>query len=115
MEEADFLCDQITIIDHGAPSVSGTAAGLKETAESSRFYEIEVGSRAEEYVRAFQKMPFIDCLSHENGVIDLCLQKEGSLGSLIEQIDPRDLKKITSRQPSLEDVFLKLTGRSLRA
>ncbi len=115
MEEADFLCDQIVIIDHGSPIASGTAAELKEMAESSWFYEIEVGARAEEYVRTFQKMPFIDCLSHQDGIIELCLKKEGSLGSLMERIDPRDLKKITSRQPSLEDVFLKLTGRSLRA
>jgi ABC-2 type transport system ATP-binding protein len=115
MEEADFLCDQVTIIDHGSPIASGTAAGLKEMAESSRFYEIEVGARAAEYVRLFQEMPFIDCLSHQNGIIELCLKKEGSLGSLIERIDTQDLKKITSRQPSLEDVFLKLTGRSLRA
>jgi hypothetical protein len=32
----------------------------------------------------------------------------------VEQIDLKDLKKINSRQPSLEDVFLKLTGRRIR-
>jgi hypothetical protein len=42
------------------------------------------------------------------------LKKEGSLGALVEQIDLRDLKKINARQPSLEDVFLKLTGRRIR-
>jgi ABC-2 type transport system ATP-binding protein len=114
MEEADFLCDQITIIDHGSPIASGTAAQLKEMAESSWFYEIEVGARGEEYLRKFRELPFIDCLSLQDGVISVCLKKEGSLGSLVEQIDLQDLKKITSRQPSLEDVFLKLTGRSLR-
>jgi ABC-2 type transport system ATP-binding protein len=114
MEEADFLCDRITIIDHGSPIASGTARELKEMAESSWFYEIEVGARAEEYVRAFEKMPFIDCLSLRDGVISLCMKKEGSLGKLVERIDLPDLKKITSRQPSLEDVFLKLTGRRLR-
>jgi ABC-2 type transport system ATP-binding protein len=114
MEEADFLCDQITIIDHGSPIASGTAAQLKEMAESSRFYEIEVGAPGERYLRKFRDLPFIDCLSLQDGVISVCLKKEGSLGSLVEQIDLRDLKKITTRQPSLEDVFLKLTGRSLR-
>lgn len=114
MEEADFLCDQITIIDHGSPIASGTAAQLKEMAESSWFYEIEVGARGKEYLRKFRELPFIDCLSLQDGIISVCLKKEGSLGSLVEQIDLQDLKKITSRQPSLEDVFLKLTGRSLR-
>jgi ABC-2 type transport system ATP-binding protein len=114
MEEADFLCDQITIIDHGSIIASGTATEIKEMAESSWFYEIEVGARADEYARVFAKMPFVECLSLQDGVISVCLKKEGSLGSLVEQIDLQDLKKINSRRPSLEDVFLKLTGRSLR-
>ena len=115
MEEAEFLCDRIIIIDHGSPVASGTAAQLKEMAEGSRFYEIEVGAPGEMYLRKFRDLSFIDCLSLQDGVISVCLKKEGSLGSLVEQINLRDLKKITTRQPSLEDVFLKLTGRSLRS
>lgn len=114
MEEADFLCDRVTIIDHGSVIASGTTAQLKEMAESSWYYEIEVARQAEEYLGKFQGMPFVECLSRQDGVISVCLKKEGRLGNLVEQIDLRDLKKITSRQPSLEDVFLKLTGRSLR-
>jgi ABC-2 type transport system ATP-binding protein len=114
MEEADFLCDQITILDHGSPIVSGTSSQLKEMAASAWFYEIEVAGRAEEYLQAFQRLPFIESASLQDGVIQVCLKKEGKLGSLVEQIDLRDLRKISSRQPSLEDVFLKLTGRSLR-
>jgi ABC-2 type transport system ATP-binding protein len=114
MEEADFLCDQITILDHGSPIVSGTSSQLKEMAASAWFYEIEVAGRAEEYLQTFQRLPFIESASLQDGVIQVCLKKEGKLGSLIEQIDLRDLRKIISRQPSLEDVFLKLTGRRLR-
>jgi ABC-2 type transport system ATP-binding protein len=114
MEEADFLCDQITILDHGSPIVSGTSSQLKEMAASAWFYEIEVAGRAEEYLQAFQRLPFIESASLQDGVIQVCLKKEGKLGSLVEQIDLRDLRKISSRQPSLEDVFLKLTGRKLR-
>jgi len=114
MEEADFLCDQISIIDNGSPIAFGTSAQLKEMAESAWYYEIEVAGKAEEYVKAFQRLPFIESSSLQDGLIRVCLKKEGSLGSLVEQIDPRDLKKISSRQPSLEDVFLKLTGRRLR-
>jgi len=114
MEEADFLCDQITILDHGSPIVSGTSPQLKEMAASAWFYEIEVAGRAEEYLQTFQRLPFIESASLQDGVIQVCLKKEGKLGSLVEQIDLRDLRKISSRQPSLEDVFLKLTGRRLR-
>jgi ABC-2 type transport system ATP-binding protein len=114
MEEADFLCDQITILDHGSPIVSGTSSQLKEMAASAWFYEIEVAGRAEKYLQAFQRLPFIESASLQDGVIQVCLKKEGKLGSLVEQIDLRDLRKISSRQPSLEDVFLKLTGRRLR-
>jgi len=114
MEEADFLCDQISIIDNGTPIASGTSAQLKEMAESSWFYEIEVARRAEDYVEAFARLPFIESSSLHDGLIQVSLKKEGSLGALVEQIDLRDLIKINSRQPSLEDVFLKLTGRRLR-
>ena len=114
MEEADFLCDQICILDNGSPIASGSSSQLKDMAESSWFYEIEVASKAEEYVHAFQRIPFIECLSLQDGVIQVCLKKGGNLGSLVERIDLRDLKRISSRQPSLEDVFLKLTGRRLR-
>ncbi|MFH1757843.1 MAG: ATP-binding cassette domain-containing protein [Pseudomonadota bacterium] len=114
MEEADFLCDQITILDHGSPIVSGTSSQLKEMAASAWFYEIEVAGRKEEYLQAFQRLPFIESASLQDGVIQVCIKKEGKLGSLVEQIDLRDLRKISSRQPSLEDVFLKLTGRRLR-
>jgi ABC-2 type transport system ATP-binding protein len=114
MEEADFLCDQISIIDNGSLIASGTSAQLKEMTEHSRFYEIEVSARSEEYARAFQRLPAIESASSQDGFIQVCLKKEGSLGSLVEQIDPRDLKKISSREPSLEDVFLKMTGRRLR-
>ena len=114
MEEADFLCDQISIIDNGTPIASGTSTQLKEMAENSWFYEIEVAGRAEDYVEAFARLPFIESSSIHDGLIQVCLKKEGSLGALVEQIDLRDLIKINSRQPSLEDVFLKLTGRRLR-
>ena len=114
MEEADFLCDQITILDHGSPLVSGSSSQLKEMAASAWFYEIEVAGRAEEYLQAFQRLPFIESASLQDGVIQVCNKKEGKLGDLVEQIDLRDLRKISSRQSSLEDVFLKLTGRRLR-
>jgi len=114
MEEADFLCDQITIIDHGSPIACGTSSQLKGMIASSWFYELEVARQAEEYLKKFTRLPFVESTSLQDGLIQVSLKKEGSLGGLVEQIDLRDLKKISSRQPSLEDVFLKLTGRRLR-
>jgi ABC-2 type transport system ATP-binding protein len=114
MEEADFLCDRISIIDNGSPIASGTSSQLKEMDESTRSYEIEVAGKAEEYVSAFRRLPFIESSSLQDGVIQVRLKKEGSLGALVEKIDLKDLQKISSRPPSLEDVFLKLTGRRLR-
>ena len=114
MEEADFLCDRITIIDNGSPITSGTSAQLKEMAESSWFYEIEVAGNREAYVQAFQKLTFVESASLQDGQIHVFMKKEGNLGSLVEAVALRDLIKISSRQPSLEDVFLKLTGRRIR-
>ena len=114
MEEADLLCDRISIIDNGSVIASDTSAELKEMAQGAWFYEIEVSGKAEEYARAFQRLSFVESASLQNGHIEVVLRKEGSLGNLVEQVDLKDLQRITSRQPSLEDVFLKLTGRRLR-
>ncbi len=113
MEEAEFLCDRITIIDNGSPIASGTPAQLKEMAEDSWFYEVEV-AKPEEYLQIFRALPFVATSSLQDGQIRVALRKGGTLGNLVEQIKPQDLKKLSSRQPSLEDIFLKLTGRGLR-
>jgi len=113
MEEAEFLCDRITIIDHGSPIASGTPPQLKEMAEDSWFYEVEV-AKPEEYLQIFRALPFVATSSLQDGQIRVALRKGGTLGNLVEQIKPQDLKKLSSRQPSLEDIFLKLTGRGLR-
>lgn len=114
MEEADFLCDQIFIIDHGALIASGTSGQLKEMVQDNRYYEIEVYRQGEKYSQIIRQLPFVENVTLQDGQIQVCLKKGGTLGSLIEKIEPPDLKKISSYQPSLEDVFLKLTGRSLR-
>ena len=114
MEEADFLCDRILILDQGVPIASGTSRELKELVGDRWFYEIEVGDRAEEYHQRLRGLPFVESASLQNGLIQVALKPEGSLGQLIEGFDLQDLKKIISRQPSLEDVFLQLTGRELR-
>jgi len=76
MEEADFLCDEITIIDNGAPIASGTSSRLKEMAENSWFYEIEVAGKAEEYAKAFAQLPFIESASLQDGLIQVCLRRK---------------------------------------
>lgn len=114
MEEADFLCDQIFIIDHGALIASGTSGQLKEMVQDNRYYEIEVYRQGEKYSQIIRQLPFVENVTLQDGQLQVCLKKGGSLGSLVEKIEPPDLKKISSYQPSLEDVFLKLTGRSLR-
>jgi ABC-2 type transport system ATP-binding protein len=114
MEEADLLCDRINIIDNGSIIAAGTAAELKETVEENAYYEIEVAGGTEEYAASLKELSFIENVSAQNGVLVVTLKRGGSLGGLVERIHLRDLKRITSRQPSLEDVFLKLTGRNLR-
>ncbi|MCX5906997.1 MAG: hypothetical protein NTY64_07370 [Deltaproteobacteria bacterium] len=114
MEEADFLCDEITIIDNGSPIAGGTAPQLKAMAESCGSYEIEIAHNHQEYLNIFKTLPCIENVSMEDGLIRICLKKEGTLGELVEQIHPQDLIRIHSLQPSLEDVFLKLTGRRIR-
>ncbi len=115
MEEADLLCDRINIIDHGAIIAEGTSSELKETVEENSCYEIEVAGNTEDYAASLRNLSSVDSAAARNGIIEVVLRKGGNLGDLVQEIQARDLRRITSRQPSLEDVFLKLTGRKLRS
>lgn len=116
MEEAEVLCDRLAIMDHGRILEMGTAEELI----SRRFHE-----RAVRYERldgvedaALAALPGVREVVHEDDAATLLYTSDvaatiGALLALAEErgIEPRGLG---IRSPSLEDVFLALTGRAIR-
>jgi ABC-2 type transport system ATP-binding protein len=110
MEEAEW-CDRIAIIDHGLIVASGTPEELKaQVGGDVVVVSTDDNARAaEEIMRAFEVTPAAD-----DGTLRIEVRDgAGFVPRLIKELTV-PVKTVTVRRPSLDDVFLKLTGRAIR-
>jgi ABC-2 type transport system ATP-binding protein len=114
MDEADALCDRIVIMDHGKALVDGTAAQLKEAYAHAHVYELEFRANPDRYEEILQALPYVKSLGRKGNSFRLELSDEESLKPLMDSIGSSDIKGICLQEPSLEDVFIELTGRKVR-
>ena len=111
MDEAEQLCNRLIVIDRGKIVAAGTPAALIRQYSSREVVELRFGSdrNAEivDQVRALADR--VEVLPDR--ILLYCLDGE----KVLEQVTAAELKPLTSlvRRSSLEDVFLRLTGRSL--
>jgi ABC-2 type transport system ATP-binding protein len=117
LEEADVLCDRVAIIDHGTIVAEGTPIDLKR-AIAGDVITLGIGDhervltlvRTEPYVREASD-------SDEDGLVRLYVDEgDRALPQLLRLLDGAGLspQTIALSRPSLDDVFLRKTGRSLR-
>jgi ABC-2 type transport system ATP-binding protein len=114
MDEADLLCDRIVIMDHGRSIADGTSGRLKEALAHSHLYELEFRAGADRYETVLRGLPFVESLERSGNLFRLALTGEEALKPLMDAIGNGDIRKICLREPSLEDVFIELTGRKVR-
>ena len=114
MDEADLLCDRIVIMDHGRSIADGTSGRLKEALAHSHLYELEFRAGADRYEVVLRGLPFVESLERSGNLFRLVLTGEEALKPLMDAIGNGDIRKICLREPSLEDVFIELTGRKVR-
>jgi ABC-2 type transport system ATP-binding protein len=115
MEEADRLSDRVAIIDHGKVLVTGTPAELKRGLGAETVVDIQV-ERGEEQLRAaLLALPNVrDVQATDPGLRVLAQSREGLLPGLVEAAMPYGLRDVRIHEPTLEMVFIQLTGRDLR-
>ena len=115
MEEAEFLCDRIALIDHGAIAALGTPSELKARLGPGKIIEIGLESTPQ-LVRELSES-FPEGRVHGQGGLSISTQNpESVVQRLLKRFvsDPGyGGARIVVREPSLEDVFLELTGRLL--
>lgn len=115
MEEAERLCDRVSIIDHGRIIALGTTRDLvaKQNLESAIEFTASDGVAKE----VFEKLPEVSKVV-QDGYSFILYTKEGSrvLAALTRLSEENDLnlESISVRRATLEDLFLALTGRKLR-
>ena len=117
MVEADVLSDHIAIMDHGKIIASGTLEELKRGSHNGNILEFSFSSR-EELIQAKNKLNQIDKVKKitemENN--KLIISFTGGVKTFKQEIlrEVKSFKTLHFREDSLEDIFLKLTGRGLR-
>jgi ABC-2 type transport system ATP-binding protein len=114
LDEADALCDRIVIMDHGKILVDGTATELKERLAHAHGYELSFRNGGDRYAAILAGLPFITSHSRQGDSFRLTLADERNLKELLDAVGNEDLKGICLLEPSLEDVFISLTGREVR-
>ncbi|HOP41103.1 MAG TPA: ATP-binding cassette domain-containing protein [Geobacteraceae bacterium] len=114
MDEAEALCERIVIMDHGSTIVDGTAKELKERFAHSHRYVLEFRAHDDHYEEVLRSFPFIESFERTGKVFRLVLPAEEFLKPLMDAINSADIKRICLEEPSLEDVFIGLTGKQIR-
>jgi ABC-2 type transport system ATP-binding protein len=116
MEEADFLAKRVAIIDYGKIVALDTPENLKNILGGD-VISVEVDN-PENAQKVFEKLSWVKKINHENGIFYLQVEKGEEKIPLLIKIDEKEagfkIKSINLRKPTLEDVFLHFTGRTIR-
>ncbi len=109
MEEAEFLCDRVGIIDYGKLIAIDSPKNLKSKLGVSDFLYLET----DEDLNKLQKLDFVEEISKDKGSFLVKIKDaQKNLQKLLAQIN--NLKSIEVRKRTLNDVFIHYTGRGLR-
>lgn len=116
LEEADALCDRLAIIDHGRIVAGGTPDDLKRQVAGD-VVTVGVIVEAESALRLLRQQPFVREASVEDDLLRLYVDRgETAMPAILRLLDGAGigLVSLSLARPSLDDVFLRQTGRSLR-
>ena len=107
LDEAARLCDRLVIMDHGKILVLGAPADLVKQYVGSEIVEVE---KSDEVLAclAGQKIPY----EITGDMVQVATESAHDVAKTL--LDSCEIKKVITRPATLEDVFLKLTGRTLR-
>lgn len=115
MEEADTLCDRLAIVDHGKILVADTPDALKNSVGAQTIYELDLHASTEDVVRRLQALPGVSGVeTTPRGVRVLACNSEGLISEILQTVHSSGLRDMRVTEPTLETVFIRLTGRELR-
>jgi ABC-2 type transport system ATP-binding protein len=118
MEEADALCQRLAIVDHGHRIALGTPAELKATIPGGFVLRLRFGNQTPELLKRLEGLAGVrEVRAAEPAGVDVYADRGGSLISEIANLavgSGAELSDVHISEPSLENLFLHHTGRSLR-
>jgi ABC-2 type transport system ATP-binding protein len=115
MEEADRLSDRVAIIDHGKVLVCDRPAELKRTLGAETVIEVHLERADQALATALAALPGVtQATVTPAGIRVLAHSRERLLPRLVEATQSHGLRDLSVTEPTLETVFIQLTGRDLR-
>ncbi len=117
MEEVEILCDRVIILDKGKLIASGTCDELKKLANIEEKVTIEVTDLNAKFLDDIKTLKNVENVSYINNNLVVVYKKgKNNLTFLMDYLKSHKIKysKIFSERPTLNDVFLELTGKELR-
>lgn len=117
MEEVEILCDRVIILDKGKIIASGTCDALKTLANIEEKVTVEVLDLPPKVLEKIKEFKNVEEVSYLDNILFITYKKgKNNLSELMEFLKEKrvNYNKIFSERPTLNDVFLELTGKELR-
>jgi len=119
MIDADLMCDRIAIVDHGKIVALDTPSNLKKliSGADTTILKLDIANLTSELIETVRALKCADSVTQENSTtLKILVHGDEAFDSVIDAIRVKN-GKITSMenlQPTLEDVFLHITGHQVR-
>lgn len=117
MEEVELLCDRIIILDKGKIIAQGTTEELKDLAKIEEKITVEIENITAETLEKIKDFKTVEEVTLNKNILLVTYKKgNNNLRKLIDFLEENKVtyNKIFSERPTLNDVFLELTGKELR-
>ena len=117
MEEVEELCDRIIILDKGKIIASGTSDELKQLCNIEEKITVDSSNINESIINDINQLKNVDGVSYKDNLLCITYKKgKNNLEEIMNYLKSNKIvyNKIFSERPTLNDVFLELTGKELR-
>ncbi|MCC3864046.1 ABC transporter ATP-binding protein [Terrisporobacter petrolearius] len=117
MEEVEQICTNISIMDKGKVIATGTSEELKKMINCGETITVETFKIEEEVIKGLKELPNVTYVKYKDNYLVVKSSKgKNNLSIVIDYLRKNNVQigKIYSEPPTLNDVFLEITGKALR-
>ena len=117
MEEVEQICTRIAIMDQGKNLAIGTTDQLKNMIKTGETIQVEILNASEELISEVKELPHVYKVEYVDNHLKLHYTKgQRNLVRLVDFLKAKDIQfgRVYSELPTLNDVFLEITGKELR-
>lgn len=117
MEEVEQICTRVAIMDHGRIIASGTKDELKQMIKTGETITIEAVILEENNLKEIRELEHVFDIQYRNQILTVrCTRVRHNLIRILNYLQNQDIAfgRVFSEMPTLNDVFLEITGKQLR-